>query len=404
MHILLLSHYFPPEVNAPAIRGFDHACVWREAGHRVTVVTCTPSHPRGKPYPGYANRWTRRDRIAGIDVIRIWTWLAPNAGTMGRIASFASFFLSVLLHLPVLPKADVVVSTSPQFFCGLSGWLLQRRRTPWVLEIRDLWPDSIVAVGAMRRSPIIRVLEHLETWAYRRADRVVAVANGFVDHIARRRGRDGIIVVRNGVMADSLIAKAGDAELFRREHGLEGRFIATYLGTHGMAHNLDSVLDAAALLRDRTDIAFVLVGDGAEKDRLLQRKEELGLTNVVMLAQQPREAIPAIWAASDASLITLRRSETFQKVLPSKIFEALATGTPVILAVEGEARALLEQAEAGEAVPPEDPAALADAVQRLADNSDNRARYARNGRRWFAANGDRRKLALTMLDALERCR
>ena len=404
MHIVLLTHYFPPEVNAPANRSFEHARVWQEAGYRVTVVTTAPSHPRGVVYPGHANRWTSREEVQGIEVIRIWTWLAANQGTMGRIISFSSYLLSVLLHLPVLPRGDVVLATSPQFFCGLSGWLLRRRSCPWVLEIRDLWPESIVAVGAMKRSLPIRLLEALERWAYVHADRVVAVTKGFIPHIASRRGRDDIAVVQNGVLPESLAAAPGAAEAFRAGHGLEGKFCAVYLGTHGMAHGLDHVLEAAALLQHRDDIRILLIGDGAEKDRLAAQREARGLANVLMLPQQPRAAIPAIWGATGAALVTLAKSDTFLSVLPSKMFEAMGTARPIVLAVEGEAKALMDEAGAGLAVPPEDPAALAAAIAALADDPARAAALGASGQRWFAQHADRRKLAMDLLALLEEAR
>lgn len=400
MHIVLLTHYFPPEVNAPANRSFDHAREWVAAGNNVTVITGVPNHPTGKPYPGYSNRWTQRETSHGIEIIRIWTWLAANRGLLGRMIGFASYFFSVALHLRSLPKGTVVVSTSPQFFCGLAGWLLRSRHNRWVLEIRDLWPESIVAVGAMRRSPVIRVLERLETWAYRSADMVVAVTHGFVPHIATRRGRSDVVVVRNGVMADALLCSEQEAGAFRAAHGLGDRFVATYLGTHGMAHALDRVLDAAERLRDRPDIAILLVGDGAARDALLRRKQASSLDNVIMLGQVPRTDIAAIWGASDAALVTLRKSATFKTVLPSKMFEAMATATPIVLGVEGEARDLLDEAGAGLAIEPESAEDLARALMTLADDRLGAAALGTSGRRWFEQHADRSVLAHKMLDAM----
>lgn len=401
MHIVLLTHYFPPEVNAPASRSFEHAEAWVRAGHRVTVITAAPSHPAGRIYPGHRNAWSTREDVHGIEVIRIWTWVAANRGTVGRMASFASYFLSVLLHLPWLPRGDRIVSTSPQFFCGLAGWLLKRKDNRWILEIRDLWPESIVAVGAMRRSPLIRILEKLEAWAYRTADLVVSVTPGFIAHIAHLRGRNDIAVIRNGIQPRMFEASEAAAAAFREAHRLNGKFVASYLGTHGMAHALDKVLDAAAHLRHRSDIVILLAGNGAERDGLLARKAAHDLNNVIMLDQLPRAAMPAVWAASDAALITLRASETFKAVLPSKMFEAMATGTPILLGVQGEAQALLEEAGAGIAVPPEDAAKLAQAIVFLADNPSVAAKYATAGRAWCAQHADREALAMQMLHRME---
>ncbi len=400
MHILLLTHYFPPEINAPANRSHEHAKRWAEQGHRVTIVTAAPSHPRGVIYPGYRNRLFQREQLDGIDVIRLWTWLAPNAGNVGRILSFVSFFLSVLFQRWRLPRTDAVISTSPQFFCGMAGWLLRSRDCPWILEIRDLWPESIVAVGAMRRGLAIRLIEAIERWAYRTADLVVPVTQGFVAHIAPHRGSKPIHVIRNGVIPGSFTAETGAVADWKSANGLAGKFTAAFVGTHGMAHGLDSLFDAAELLQERTDIAILLVGDGAERERLLAQRDARKLTNVIMLDQQPRSVVPLIWGATDAALVLLRKSDTFKTVLPTKMFEAMAAAKPVILGVEGEAKDMLLAAGAGLAVEPEDSRAIANAIVRLAESPTDAAAMGESGRAWFAQHLDRNRLADEMLAAI----
>lgn len=402
MHILFLSHYFPPEVNAPASRLSEHARHWVEAGHTVTVVTCAPNHPEGQVFPGFRNRLFAREQVHGIDVIRLWSWIAANEGFLPRIANYVSYMLMVILFSWRLPKADVVVSTSPQFFCGLAGWFLRRRKRPWILEIRDLWPESIVAVGAMKRSAIIRLLERIEAWAYRKADAVIVVTDSFVSHIQARRGRGGIHVIKNGVdltQFSKTDATAGDA--FRAEHGLTDTFVAAYVGTHGMAHGLDIVLDAATRLRDRSDIAFLLVGSGAEKERLMAARDAAGLRNVVMLGQMPKSAMPTIWSVTDAALVLLKRMDTFKSVLPSKMFEAMAMACPIILGVEGEAKALLDESGGGIAITPEDGAQLADAVRKLADDAALANALGNTGEAFVRAQFDRAVLARRYLDVMQ---
>lgn len=402
MHILFLSHYFPPEVNAPASRLAEHARVWSDAGHQVTVVTCAPNHPAGKLFPGYRNPLFARDTVDGIQVIRLWTWIAANEGFLPRIANYVSYLISVLVWQWRFPKADIVVSTSPQFFCGLAGWLLKRRKRPWILEIRDLWPESIVAVGAMERTRIIRMLERVEAWAYAQADAVVSVTDSFVPHIMARRRRDGVHVIKNGVDLTQFVTPDSQAALaFRAEHGLSGKIVAAYVGTHGMAHGLDTVLDAAERLRDRADIAFLMVGGGAERARLIGERDRRGLTNVVMLDQMPKAMMPTVWGATDAALVLLKRLDTFKSVLPSKIFEAMALQCPIILGVEGEAQALVEEAKAGLAIVPEDDAALAAALVRLADDRAFAATLGENGRSFVTAQFDRKSLAKRYLDILQ---
>lgn len=400
MHILLLTHNFAPEVNAPANRGYDHARRWIARGHQVTVVTGVPNHPHGRIYPGYRNRLFQRALLDGIDVIRLGTWVSANSGKIGRTLNFLSYMIAVFVWQWRFPAADIVVSTSPQFFCGLSGWFLQRRRRPWVLEIRDLWPESIVAVGAMKRGVGIRLVEWIEAFAYRRADLVVSVTQSFLSHIGPKRGDKPMVVIRNGVIPGAFDSAPDAVSAFRSEHGLTGKFVAAYVGTHGMAHALDTALDAAELLRGRNDIAFLLVGDGAERERLVAARAARALDNVVMLGLQPRSAMPAIWGATDAALVLLRRSDTFLSVLPSKMFEAMAAAKPVLLGVEGEAKAMLDDAVSGIAVPPEDAAALAAAVARLADDGTLAARFGQAGQAYFAHHLDRRALADQMLDAM----
>ena len=401
MRILMLSHYYAPEVNAPASRTSEHSRAWARAGHRVTVVTCAPNHPRGKIYPGYRNRLFQREVIDGVEVVRLWTLLNANEDFLLRTLSYLSFLVAATAAAPFLPRPDVIVSTSPQFFCGLAGRVLRAvKRCPWVLEIRDLWPESIVTVGAMRKGLAIRFLEALEANAYQRADGVVVVADSFVEHVAaRRRRREAIHVIKNGVDLD--LFQPGDGAEIRARFDLGDRIVAAYVGTHGMAHGLDTLLDAAALLRDDPRIGFLLVGDGAERARLVERAREMRLDNVRIVGQLPKSDMPAVWSATDVSLILLRRTETFTKVLPSKMFEAMAMARPIALGVEGEAAALLAEAGAGLAVEPENARALAAAVRRLAEDAALRARLGAAGAEHVRRHYDRAALALRYIDVLE---
>ena len=279
------------------------------------------------------------------------------------------------------------------------------KRAPWVLEIRDLWPESIVAVGAMKKGLVLRLLERLEALAYRRADAIVSVTDSFVPHIVERCQHNGgaakITVIKNGANLDLFKAPTvATAEDAKRQLGLEGRFVAAYVGTHGMAHGLDTVLDAAALLRHDSRIVFLLVGDGAEQQRLDRRRADMKLDNVVMRGQMPKDAMPGIWAATDASLILLRRDDTFKKVLPSKMFEAMAMHRPIILGVEGEAQTLLAEAGAGIAITPQSAEELAAAVSKLAADPALATRFGNAGAAHVRAHYDRRRLAQRYLDLL----
>ncbi len=338
MRILFLTHYFPPEVNAPASRTFEHCREWVQQGHEVHVLTCVPNHPAGRIYPGFRNRWLQHEDVAGIHVHRVLTLPAANAGLVARSANYLLYLLMATLVAPTLPKADVVISTSPQFLCGLAGYLVSGlKRAPWVLEIRDLWPESIVTVGAMRESWMTRVLGRLEAFAYRKADAIVSVTESFVPHIEARGGAGKVTVITNGVDL-AFYAPRDDGGALATEFGVEGKFVAAYVGTHGMAHGLDTVLRAAERLRDDSRIAFLLAGDGAEREHLIQQRDHLRLGNVFIVGQQPKERMPGIWALTDVSLVLLRKRPTFESVIPSKIFEAMAMARPIILGVRGESR------------------------------------------------------------------
>ena len=400
MRILFLSHYFPPEVNAPASRTFEHCRVWVEEGHEVTVVTCAPNHPRGAVYEGYQNRFFHRERIDGMDVIRIWTYLSANEGFAKRTLNYVSFMVMCILLAWRMPKADVLLTTSPQFFNGLAGYFVSRmKRLPWVLEIRDLWPDSILAVGAIKNRSVIKVLKYLERFAYRKSTHIVPVTDAFRKHIESLGIPAGkITVIKNGADLARYDDSISDDGL-RVSLGLEGKTIAAYFGTHGMAHHLETILEAADLLRDNSNIMFLMIGDGAEREALLKLKKEMDLSNVMILGQQPKEKMPNYWALSDIALVLLRKSELFKTVIPSKIFEAMAMRKPIILGVEGESREIIEQADSGVAIPPEDARALCNAVLHLSDDKLSELKGA-NGKRFVAEHFDRRKLAERYLTAL----
>lgn len=406
MHILFLTHYFPPEVNAPATRTYENARRWVKAGHRVTIITCVPNHPRGVVYPGYSNRIWQWDENDGIRVLRVFTYLSANKGFLKRTANYISYMISANLLCPLVQGVDVVVSTSPQFFCGMVGfWVSRLKRRPWVLEIRDLWPESIITVGAIKQRSIIKMLEKLESFLYLKADHIVSVTHSFKLHIMKKGVMpERISVVTNGADFDRFnpMPKQNSTS---KEFGLEDKFVVSYIGTHGMAHSLQIVLKAANLLKKEKQIVFLLVGDGAERDNLLKEKEALGLENVLMLPQQPKEKMPDFLAASDACMILLKKSDLFKTVIPSKIFETMAMERPIILGVDGESREIIEKAKSGLCIEPENHQQLAEAVLRLYNDPELSGSLGCNGRQFVKDNFDRDKLAETYLAILQKvCR
>ncbi len=394
MHILFLSHYFPPEVNAPASRTYEHCKQWVKDGYQVTVVTCAPNHPRGKVYDGYRNRFFQREEKDGIQVIRTWTYVTANEGFLKRTLNYVSFMVSSILVTPWLPKADVVVTTSPQFFNGLAGYFISRlRRMPWLLEIRDLWPESILVVGAIKNRALIRLLEWVELFAYRQADRIVPVTDAFKRYmVGKGIPAEKIEVIKNGVDLGFFKKNAGPNPV-AMELGLHGKFVASYFGTHGMAHCLETMLYSARELKKYEDIVFLLVGDGAERQRLVAMREEMALHNVIMLDQQSKEKMPYLWALSDVSLVLLKKSELFTTVIPSKIFESMAMEKTIILGVEGESAEIIKAADAGFCIEPENSRELAERVLELYKDRNLAVRLGENGRKHVAHHYDRAVLA-----------
>jgi glycosyltransferase involved in cell wall biosynthesis len=406
MRILFFSHYFPPEVNAPANRTYEHCREWAAAGHEVHVITCVPSHPVGVPFPGYRAGWYQREERDGIVVHRVWTSLAPNKGVIRRTLNFLSFVPTAVWRALSLGRFDVLIGTSPQFFCAVAAWIAAvLKRTPWVFELRDLWPESIHAVGAARAYMPFKVLERLELLMYARARSVVCVSEAFVRNLVGRGvPASKISFVPNGVNT-SMWTAGRRAEGRAKLAAADGDIVVSYIGTVGMAHDIGTVLDSARLLREeRPDIRFVIIGDGAEREALAARVRAEGLDTVAFTGLVPRSDIPDYLAASDISLVTLKPSDLFKTVLPSKMFESMAAARPIVLAVDGEARRLLERSGGGLAVPPGDPAALAGAVRLLAGDANLRHALGAAGAEFVERDFSRRTWAQRYLRILDRVR
>lgn len=404
MRILFFSHYFPPEGNAPASRTYENCRHWVRAGHEVTVITCAPNCPEGLVYDGYVNKLYQRERVDGIDVRRVWTYIAANEGTVRRILNYVSYMVSAFLFSFFVKRPDVIIATSPQFFCGWAGVLAHAaRRIPFILEIRDIWPESIVAVGAMQTSRLIRILERLELWMYASASHIVTVGEGY----SRRLHEKGVppartTVIMNGLNRDLFTPRAPDDGLIER-FGLQGKFVCSYSGTIGMACGLSIVLEAAQKLKESgiTDVAFLLVGDGASRKDLESQAQERRLDNVIFTGRQPKEMMPEFLAISDVCLVHLRKTELFTTVMPSKIFEMAGMAKPIINGVGGFAAEFIDSAGAGINIEPENSGQLIDALYRLREDPALRQAFGNAGRAYVIANFDREKLAEDYLATLD---
>lgn len=399
MHILFLSDNFPPEVNAPASRTFEHCRLWAKAGHRVTVITCNPNFPQGKLFEGHRNPLLpQRETIEGIEVVRVWSFITANEGFVKRVLDYLSFAFTAFLA-GLRERPDVIVATSPQFFTTLAGaGLSMVKNRPWIFEVRDLWPESIAAVGAMRSSAALKWLEKLELALYRHADRVVVVTPAFERNLVGRGIDPGKIgVVTNGVLLDSFVARDRDPELVER-FGLQGKTVIAYIGTHGSAHGLDFILDCAEAVRDRP-IHFLFVGAGAERQALLDKAASLKLANVSFVEPVPKAEVKRYIATCDWMLVPLRKADTFKTVIPSKIFEAAAMRRPILLGVDGQAREIVEQYNAGLYFEPEDKMAFLEVLEKAQDPAVQETMI--EGCETLAAAYDRRRLATAMLDEVQ---
>ncbi len=370
MKILFLTDNFPPERNVPAIRTWEHVSRWVNEGHQVTVITTAPNFPDGKPLSGYANRWYATEMCEGVRVVRVKSYIAANEGFLRRIIDHLSFMVTGGLAALFQSRPDALISTSPQFFCAVAGWLVSRlRRLPWVFELRDLWPASIVAVGAMKDGAAIRMLTRLEMRMYRAADHVVAVTQGLRQDLIDR-GIDGskISVIRNGCDTQRFSPRPKDAALLE-SLGLKNKFVVGYFGTIGMGAGVDTAVEAGELLRDRSDIVILLAGSGAEFEAVRQSIEQKGLDNVKVLPAFEQSEMPAVWSLLDAALVMMKDRPLFRATLSTKTFEAMAMAKPVIMSLPaGEATALVDEYRFGLNVRPECAPDMAEAIQRLADD------------------------------------
>lgn len=394
MRILFITDNFTPEVNAPATRTYEHCKEWVSNGDEVTVITCAPNFPKGKVYDGYKNKLYQKEEIDGIKVIRVWSYISANEGFAKRILDFISFaFMAFWAGL--FKKTDVIVGTSPQFFTTWTAETLSFfKRKPWVFELRDIWPESIRAVGAISGdSKVFKALEKIELRLYKRCDKVISVTNSFKDNlISRGIESDKIAVVRNGANLERFSKRSRHAGL-ESAIGLKNKFVVGYVGTHGMAHKLDFVLDAWP--KEQKDLHLILMGDGAEKEKLKEQALSLKITNITFLDSTSKDEVPNVLSLMDVSLVPLKKSDLFKTVIPSKIFENSAMQIPILLGVEGESAELVKSFSAGLCFEPENKTDFLEKLKLLKENKDLYLK-CQEGCLSLAKSFDRKKMASDM--------
>lgn len=396
MRILFLTDNFPPEFNAPATRTYEHCREWVKKGVDVTVITCAPNFPEGKVYEGYKNKLYQKEDIDGIKVIRVWTYISANEGFIKRTIDYMSFMVSSFL-IGLFIKSDLIIATSPQFFTAIAGrWLSFWKRKKWVMEVRDIWPESIKAVGAMKNNPVITFFEILEHRMYKSAWKIITVTDSFKHQLIEKHKitPSKIEVIKNGANMELYVPKPKNQNLLE-ELGLKDKFIIGYIGTHGMAHKLDFILDCAKDINNKK-IHFLFIGTGAEKENLLRQKEKFAIHNVTMLDPVEKSIVKEYISILDVGLVNLKKSDTFKSVIPSKIFELSAMHKPILIGVEGEAKALIEDYAVGIAFEPENKLDFLNKIELLVDHDTITAETFQLMLNKF----DRRNLALEMLGFL----
>jgi glycosyltransferase involved in cell wall biosynthesis len=397
MRILILTQYYPPETGAPQNRLSDLARRLKEFGHTVTILTALPNYPRGEIFEAYRGHIIVEENLGGITVIRTWIYATQSKSFVPRLLNYFSFVISsVALGWWRIGSQEVVVVESPPLFLGISGFLLSVfKNARLVLNISDLWPDSAVSMGILKNKLLVGLSRRLEEFLYRHSCLITGQTRGIVENIRSRMRNKKVALITNGVDVDAfaVASQVNQRDSIRREFGLGVKHVIGYAGLHGLAQGLETVVQAARLLAHCENLLFVFFGDGPEKKKLMELAQQLGLDNVSFFPPEDTKRMPAIIGSFDIALVPLRRLDLFKGALPSKIFEAMAAAVPIIVTIDGEARELVEKAQAGIAVNAEDPEALANAILQLDDDPNRMKTLGRNGRRYVMEHYDRQKIA-----------
>jgi glycosyltransferase involved in cell wall biosynthesis len=397
VRILILTQYYPPETGAPQNRLSDLAQRLYQAGHEVTVLTALPNYPRGEIFEDYRGCLLMEEAVSGVKIVRTWIYATPKKDFVRRLLNYFSFvFTSFALGFWKVGSPEVVIVESPPLFLGISAWLLAFfKNARLVFNVSDLWPDSAVAMGILSNKSLIRWSRRLEEFLYQRSFLITGQTQGIVDNIQSRFADKRVALITNGVdVKRFLLPSTGNQKNeIKREFGLADKFVIGYAGLHGLAQGLDTVVHAARLLRSNRDLVFAFFGDGPEKEKLVRLAHEFELRNLYFFPSQATARMPAIIGSFDLALVPLRRLELFKGALPSKMFEAMAAAVPMIVSVDGEARALVQRARAGVFVEAENPEAMAGAILELRQDRERLAAFGMNGRQYVLEHYDRQKIA-----------
>ncbi|MGB0578494.1 MAG: glycosyltransferase family 4 protein [Limisphaerales bacterium] len=402
MNISVFSHYFTPEIGAPSARIHDMSRQWLAADHAVDVVTCFPNHPTGKLYPGYEGGGYQLEDMDGLRVHRNWTYITPNKGFLKKSLGHLSYLPSARWHsIGKLTKPDVTMGTSPTFFAAMAAAKAARKyRVPFIMEVRDLWPACFVDLGVLKQPTLIKLLEKWELSLYRQADRVVTVTESFREDLIRRGiPAKKVATIYNGADEDFWQPQEAPQDL-REKHGLEGKFVALYIGAHGISQALGRVVDAAEQVKDIKDLHFLFVGEGAEKEQLKQQAKDAKLNNITFVDPVGKDEVKAYYALSDVCLVPLRNIPLFNTFIPSKMFEMMAMEKPILASLEGEAADILDRSGGAKVVPPEDSKAMAAQLRELHQGRSELGKMGKAGREFVIKEFSRRMLAAKYVEVM----
>ncbi len=401
MHILLIHQAFAALDEPGGTRHHELARYLVGQGHQVTIIASPISYLTGEKTSKQPRKQT--DDV-GVTIIRSFTLPALHRSFIWRIFSFFSFMASSFINGLFVQKVDLVWGTTPPIFQGPTAWLLASlKRVPFLLEVRDLWPAFAVAVGVLKNKVLIKLSEWLEKFLYRHADQVLVNSPGFIQHVTSRGAKD-VALIPNGADPEMFNPRDRGAA-FREEHGLEGKFVVLYAGAHGLSNDLPVVIQAASQLQDEDHIRFVLLGAGKDKPVLQALAEQMGLKNVLFLPPVPKHRMAGALAASDVCIAILKPIELYQTTYPNKVFDYMAAGRAVLLAIDGVIRKVVEEGNAGIFIPPGDPDAMANAIHQFAENPEKCRKMGLNGRKMIETKFSREKLAsefTTLVESMRR--
>lgn len=404
MRVIYLCQHFPPETGAPQIRVYEVSKELISRGHQVEVLTAFPHHPHGIIPEEYKGKFYMYEDWDGIPVHRSWIYPSPKGSFWKRLASYFSFTFSAFYSLMKAKPTDVIICNSPPLFLGITGYLgAKMKRAKFVFNVADIWPESAVELGILKNKSFIRLAEWLERFLYKKSWKIATATEGIKDYMIRK-GKDAadVFLLPNGVNTETFKPITKDESLLS-EIDIQGKKVFMYAGALGYAQGLDSVLEAALLLKDKQpDAHFLFVGDGQEREKLVQMKEDLGLDNVTFYGSVPVSEMPRMFSIADFSVVSLRNIELFKGARPSKIFPAISSGVPVLYCGDGESAAILEEYNCGKIAPPENPEGIANTISELMTISDGEYQaMSENGRKLAIEQYSWKSIVDEILDNIE---